>query len=189
MAIIVMAIVEAAKFLFRAQFHKLQLQSWFKRLNKENKSPSDGENMEVDTAANSRASTNTGISQNQDKLEYYNAFIKRFFEGSTIQIHDRNADKNEPPKPRGVLNKLKSAVTQARLFLSTTIKWVYENVIKLKLLSAISISHHPNFRLPRKLVTPKHPPRLSVIVSFMVSRICHFARVFFLSCLNSVAPG
>ncbi len=39
------------------------------------------------------------------------------------------------------------------------------------------------------LVTPKHPPRLSVIVSFMVSRICHFARVFFLSCLNSVAPG
>ncbi len=31
------------------------------------------------------------------------------------------------------------------------------------------------------LVTPKHPPRLSVIVSFMVSRICHFARVFFLS--------
>ena len=38
-------------------------------------------------------------------------------------------------------------------------------------------------------VTPKHPPRLSVIVSFMVSRICHFARVFFLSCLNSVAPG
>ncbi len=41
----------------------------------------------------------------------------------------------------------------------------------------------------RFLVTPKHPPRLSVIVSFMVSRICHFARVFFLSCLNSVAPG
>ncbi len=70
-----------------------------------------------------------------------------------------------------------------------------------------------------KTVTPKHPPRLSVIVSFMVSRICHFARVFFflgnsqapptfecycqfygesnlpfcacffLSCLNSVAPG
>ncbi len=39
------------------------------------------------------------------------------------------------------------------------------------------------------IVTPKHPPRLSVIVSFMVSRICHFARVFFLSCLNSVAPG
>ncbi len=42
---------------------------------------------------------------------------------------------------------------------------------------------------PRMKVTPKHPPRLSVIVSFMVSRICHFARVFFLSCLNSVAPG
>ncbi len=31
----------------------------------------------------------------------------------------------------------------------------------------------------REIVTPKHPPRLSVIVSFMVSRICHFARVFF----------
>ncbi len=43
--------------------------------------------------------------------------------------------------------------------------------------------------ISRLRVTPKHPPRLSVIVSFMVSRICHFARVFFLSCLNSVAPG
>ncbi len=48
---------------------------------------------------------------------------------------------------------------------------------------------HTDGHLAIYIVTPKHPPRLSVIVSFMVSRICHFARVFFLSCLNSVAPG
>ncbi len=68
---------------------------------------------------------------------------------------------------------------------AVTVDWVVLTAAVVGLVTAIFL----NLGNETADVTPKHPPRLSVIVSFMVSRICHFARVFFLSCLNSVAPG